>query len=208
MSITSLVMILSTLGLFWYGVLVLRPGIARARVRAEVSEIRADLVDAMLDGTIPIGQPAAMDLIAWCDELVDHPREYTLGTAFSLVHAFRKNDIEPTSDPGLVDLHRVEDPAGRKLIHDARTKLDRVVGWYLVRSSTLWWAFSGIDWLARTAARRQAEQPAKPQRMASNTNPTTLSKELREAGTAHRAAERSGLPDFDLFLAGGRRLAH
>ncbi|MBM4517679.1 hypothetical protein [Prescottella equi] len=204
MSITSLVMILGTLGLFWYGVLVLRPGIARARVRAEVSQIRADLVDAMLDGTIPMGQPAALDLIAWCDELVDHPRDYTLGSALSLVHACKKNGIEPASEPGLIDLHQVDAPAGRKLIHEARANLDRVVGWYLVRSSTMWWAFSIIDRLARRAiARRELEQQSttKQQRITAN-SPTALSKELREAETAHR-----GLPDLDLFLAGGRRFA-
>ncbi len=201
-SVVSFLMLIATFGLFWFGILGLRPAVARASLQREVAAIRADIVDAIFDGHLPLDQPAAEDLIAWCDNLISRPRRYSLGAALAIMHACDKHGIELSPTQGPRGVHEV--PAeGRKVLFSSRARLDKVVGRYLVQSSPLWPVLTPVYWiLERVASSGMSPSKSTNHRAAiSKSNPTVVAKELRKASSEDRPSEQQGL--FGGMLAPG-----
>ncbi|MGZ4556654.1 MAG: hypothetical protein ACXVXZ_13070 [Mycobacteriaceae bacterium] len=191
------------LAFLWTFVLVIRPGVARARLGLDATRIRDRIVDAILEGQIERTDQAALDALLFCHQMTDHAREFGVSEGFATMRALARLDVEPreleTSETKVTYANM--SPEGRKVMIEATRAIDDIMARYLVQGSMAWWLLCPAQWLWRRL------RGGKPRPV---TTPHELAQEVRRAARerSEEHVSRRNLSDSlqDIARAHGHRV--
>lgn len=137
--VLSAVFAVATLGVAWVNLLLIRPAVARARLRREATLVQYRVIDAVLDRQVERDDPAVDETLYWIHVLTHHSSDIGWSEAKAIASA--------VDDMGVVlerPVHSYNNmtPAGRKVMIEAERDLDRLVAEYFVNGSRLWWVLA------------------------------------------------------------------
>lgn len=166
--------VVASFGLAWINLLLVRPAVARARLRREATVIRDEIIDAVLDGHIRRDDQAVHELLGWIHMLTHHATEVGWAEAASITEALEDLGVRP--DRPVLSYNRMS-PEGRRVMIDAERRLDHIVARYFVDGSRLWWVLAPARFFWR--ALHRISDPRTP----AGVSPEGAAKRVRKASS-------------------------
>ncbi len=142
--------VLLSFGMAWINLLLVRPAVARARLRRDATLVRSKIIDAVLDGHIKRDDPAASETLVWIHTLTHHATAIGWSEAIAVSKALEDLGVRPQA-PNLS--YNKMSPEGRRIMIEASRDLDRFVARYFIDGSRLWWVLAPARMLWRALHR-------------------------------------------------------
>lgn len=177
-------MILATVAALWLAVFMGRPAIARARFSRDVSRLRDEVADAVLDGAISDSDEAEA-FVDRTTRVLDSPRDFTITYALALVSSARKAgiDMEKVAVPFKYEDLSTEDA---EFMEQMDRRMVSVLSRHLVDGSCAWFILAPVRAVLVRLARVLGAGSASPVGSVTQIARETWSVDLRPS--RHRTA--------------------
>lgn len=148
-ALLNVLMVLATCIALWSLIVVGRPALARARLVDDLSTLRDEVEDAVLDGKIDSSEPAA-DFIAKADMILDNPRIASFSCGLALHLALGKQGVDLSQlASGARDGYKDLSEADAKFLSERDTRVVRALSRYTVHGSIMWFVLLALRRLVR-----------------------------------------------------------